>query len=175
MRYLIIALLAMTTAVSAQTEYEIATSDWPAKTYMAHRDTVAYADIGQFFGQYFPIGYQAVAGAGLVPGAATGLYWSLDEESDMFNMAAAVPFTGDAPDTLPEGFEIVEVPESQVLSTDYYGPYETLSQAHDAFDAYMSAQEMEPAFLVVEEYVTDPTTEPDSSKWLTRIHYLFEI
>ena len=124
---------------------------------MAHRDIVAYADIGQYYGQHLPSGYQAVAVAGLVPGAATGLYWSLDKETGKFDMAAAVPFTGDAPENLPEGFEIVEVPESQALSTDYYGPYDNLSEAHDAIDVYISAEEMEPPFLVVEEYITDPT------------------
>ena len=36
----------------------------------------------------------------------------------------------------------------------------------------MQAEEIEPSFLVVEEYITNPQSEPDSSKWLTRIHYL---
>jgi effector-binding domain-containing protein len=172
MRTLIIAFLALTSVASAQTEYEFTTSDWPTKTYLAHRDTVAHADIGQFYGQHLPTAYQAIAGAGLVLGAATGLYWSLDKESGTFDMSSAVPFAGDARENLPDGFEIVAVPESQALSTDYYGPYESLSEAHEAFDTYMQAEEIAPAFLVVEEYVTDPTTEPDSSKWLTRIHYL---
>lgn len=173
MRYHIIALLAATSMASAQTEYEITTTEWETKTYLAHRDIVAQAEIGQFYGQHLPMAYRAIAGAGLVPGPATGLYWSLDDETGKFDLAAAVPFTGDAPDTLPAGFEVVEVPESTALSVDYYGPYDNLPEPHEAFDVYMSAEEMEPAFLVVEEYITDPTAEPDSSKWLTRIYYLF--
>ena len=50
MRTFIIAFLALTSVASAQTEYDITSSEWPARTYMAHRDTVAYADITQFYG-----------------------------------------------------------------------------------------------------------------------------
>lgn len=173
MRYLIIAFLAMTSVASAQSDYEIQSSDWPSMSYVAHRDVVDYAGMSQFYGQYLPAAYQTVASAGLIPGTATGLYYAIDEEAGEFDMAAAVPFSGEAPKSLPDGFEIIEVPESNALSIDYYGPYESLSDAHDAMGAHMAAEEMEAAFLVVEEYITDPTTEPDSSQWLTRIHYLF--
>jgi len=173
MRTLLIAFLALTSVASAQTEYEISTSDWSAATYIGHRDTVAIAELSSFFGEYMPAAFQAVLGAGLAPaGSATGLYWSYDETVGTTDVAVAVAFEGEQPDNLPDGFEIIKVADAQVLSTDFYGSYDGLSEAHEAIDAYMQAEEIETAFLVVEEYITNPQSEPDSSKWLTRIHYL---
>ena len=165
MRILIIAFLALTSAASAQTEYEIITSDWPDATYVGHRDTVAIAELSSFFGEYLPVAFQTVIGAGLAPaGAATGPYWSYDEDAGTTDMAAAVAFEGEPPGNLPDGFEVIETPEAQAVSIDYYGPYESLAAPHEALDAYLAAEELGPQLLVVEEYVTDPTTEPDSSK-----------
>ena len=173
MRTLLVAFLALTSVASAQTEYEISTSDWPATTYVGHRDTVAIAGLSSFFGEHLPVAFQTVTGAGLTPaGAATGLYWSYDEAAGTTYMAAAVAFRGDAPKDLPSGFEIIEVPAARAVSLDYYGPYDALEVPHEALDDYLKAEEIGPQIIVVEEYVTDPTTEPDSSKRLTRIHYL---
>lgn len=173
MRTLLIVFLAMTSVASAQTEYDISTSDWPAATYVGHRDTVAIAELSSFFEQHLPVAFQTVISTGLTPaGAATGLYWSYDEAAGTTYMAAAVAFEGEPPGNLPEGFEVIETPEAQAVSLDYYGPYDSLAAPHEALDASLAAEELGPALLVVEEYVTDPSTEPDSSEWLTRIHYL---
>ena len=41
-------------------------------------------------------------------------------------------------------------------------------------DDYFKANGLEPSKLVMEEYVTDPGAEPDTSKWLTKIYYFLE-
>ena len=175
MRAILITLIALTSVASAQTEYDITSSDWQAHTYLAHRDTVAIADISSFFQQHLPAAYQAVIAGGKTPvGPATGLYWTYDEEAGTTDMAAAVAFEGDPPSNIPEEYEIIEAPEALALSVDYYGPYDNLIEPHQAIGAYLEEENLGAPLLVVEEYVTDPTTEPDSSKWLTRIHYLVE-
>jgi effector-binding domain-containing protein len=39
-------------------------------------------------------------------------------------------------------------------------------------DDYLKANKLKAGAPVIEEYVTDPGTEPDESKWLTKIYYL---
>jgi len=41
-------------------------------------------------------------------------------------------------------------------------------------DAYIKANNLEHHTNVVEEYITDPGMEPDSTKWLTRIIYFIK-
>ncbi|MDX1440145.1 MAG: hypothetical protein R3284_09600 [Rubricoccaceae bacterium] len=172
---LLSALVMASSQASAQNEYEIKASEWEGKTYVAHRDSVAGSDITAFYTQHLPAAYQTIVTSGLSPsGAPSGLYWGLDMETNIFNMAAAVPFSGDGSPNLQEGYEVIEVAAGPSLVVDYYGPYELLTEAHAAMGAHMEAEKLDPAYIVIEEYITDPTTEPDSSKWHTRIHYLFE-
>jgi len=52
------------------------------------------------------------------------------------------------------------------------GGYNGLEQAHLAMDDYMKANNLENQPPVIEEYITDPGSEPDSNKWVTKITYL---
>ncbi len=40
-----------------------------------------------------------------------------------------------------------------------------------AMDEYIQANKLEQLTPVIEEYITDPGAEPDSTKWLTKIVY----
>lgn len=44
-------------------------------------------------------------------------------------------------------------------------------RAHYAMDAYMKEKGLMQS-VVVEEYITDPMTEKDPAKWLTKIYYV---
>ena len=46
--------------------------------------------------------------------------------------------------------------------------------AHEAMDDMMTAKGLHLRFAAVEEYVTDPAQEPDTSKWVTNICYPVE-
>jgi len=62
------------------------------------------------------------------------------------------------------------------LVVDYYGNYDGTVAAHSALEKYMKENNMadQLAFPVIKECVTDPMTEPDPSKWLTRVYYLLQ-
>jgi effector-binding domain-containing protein len=53
----------------------------------------------------------------------------------------------------------------------YYGNYDQSEKAHDAIGDKMKADGLVLRDAVIEEYVTDPTAEPDTAKWLTNIYY----
>jgi effector-binding domain-containing protein len=55
---------------------------------------------------------------------------------------------------------------------EYRGGYGGLAGPHNAMDVYIQANNLEPLTPAIEEYVTDPMQEPDSTKWITKITYL---
>lgn len=61
--------------------------------------------------------------------------------------------------------------EGKVLKLVYYGAYEGTEDAHNAIDAFAKANNHEISGAPWEVYVTDPATEPDTSKWVTEIYY----
>jgi effector-binding domain-containing protein/uncharacterized protein YndB with AHSA1/START domain len=59
----------------------------------------------------------------------------------------------------------------KALMVRYFGPYEKSSSAHAAIREYLDRKGMTAAGAPWETYVTDPATEPDTSKWETDVYY----
>jgi hypothetical protein len=47
-----------------------------------------------------------------------------------------------------------------------------LRNAHSKLDYFVENMELKIVTPFIEEYVTDPSQEPDTSKWLTNVYYL---
>ncbi len=155
-------------AQQPDTSYAVTMVKWDTHLYVAHRDTVKFNDISAFFQEYLPAIYTRIQTAGVpMTGAPSGLYWWWNEQEA--DMAAAIP-VAEAGDFAP--FVVVPVTAAEALTVDYFGPYEGLEGAHQAVEKYMEAHDYDPAQLVIEEYLTDPTTQPDTSKWLTKVYYV---
>jgi len=139
--------------------------------YIGHREKIAMADMQPFFAKYFPTlaGGVAQAGSEMV-GMPKAIYYEWDEENKMTELAAAIQVKESME---MKGYSPIEIPAGKALHIDYYGSYEGSPEAHYAMDDYMKEKGLESS-LVIEEYVTDPTTEPDASKWLTKIVYVLK-
>ena len=149
--------------------YTVNQLDMPTKNFVMHREKIAMADMAQFYGTHLSAIAGGVAKAGgEMDGMPYGIYYEWDEENKMTDMAAAIPVKTAME---MEGYTSLEVPAGKVLEIDYYGAYEGGGKAHYAMDEYMKANGVESS-LVMEEYVTDPSSEPDTSKWLTKIYYV---
>lgn len=61
--------------------------------------------------------------------------------------------------------------ECKALRCSFYGPYEMTAQAHEAIQAYAQEKNIRFAGPPWEVYVTDPTNEKDSNKWLSEVYY----
>ena len=85
-------------------------------------------------------------------------------------MAAAIPVKGDAK-TKVKGYETMVVPAGKNLHIAYWGGYHGTGTAHMAIDDYMKEKNLLQETPIIEEYVTDPGVEKDSTKWLTNIYY----
>ncbi len=152
--------------------FKIAIVDVPARQYVAARGNIAMTGITAFMGQHFPRIVTELGKANLpIEGAPSGLYFSWDEKAGMTDMAAGFPVK--TPAAIPNT-EVIPVAAGKALSIDYYGPYEGLAEAHMAMDEYSKSTGIKIKMPVIEEYITDPETEPDSKKWLTKIYYLLD-
>jgi effector-binding domain-containing protein/uncharacterized protein YndB with AHSA1/START domain len=67
--------------------------------------------------------------------------------------------------------KVIELNGGNAVKADYYGPYEGSGAAHDAIDKWMKANGKIAAGAPWEVYVTDPSAEKDTTKWLTEVIY----
>jgi effector-binding domain-containing protein len=67
--------------------------------------------------------------------------------------------------------EFSVLPETTALKTTHYGRYEDIGRAYTALDEYVREFDMEETCCPMEVYVTDPTMEPDTSKWQTDVYF----
>ena len=148
--------------------YEVVVTDMPVKYYVGIRNVVDTAEITAYYEENFPKIMGLLTDEELTPaGAPAGLFWDWGAQADM---AAAIPIAEDKKisdtQTFPAGGKALEI--------DYFGPYIKTIEAHLAIDDYMAEKKLRSIPPVIEEYVTDPSTEPDTSKWLTKIIYFVE-
>jgi len=152
--------------------FEINETERAEQFYVCIKNRVPFADIANFFATNYGVILEEMGKKEIeMAGSPCGLYFDWDQENSMAEMAAAIPVAA-APESEMEGVEIVEVPTGKMLHIAYYGAYEQSENAHIALTEYMTEKEMTLSGPVIEEYVTDPGLEPDSSKWLTNIYYM---
>ncbi len=162
-------------ALAAKTSggFVIETMDRPETVYIGKRNKrVKWQDMASFYGSSFQAAGKAAEEAKLeMAGAPSGVYFEWNEKDQTADLLAGMPVKGTADLKVP-GMETVVVPASKVLYIPFYGAYEKVGPAHEAMDAYIKANNLTHYANVIEEYVTDPMTEKDTTKWLTNIYYL---
>lgn len=160
-----------TAPVAAAVKYEIAESDAPAQTFIIKKKELTFDQIPAFFMENLPKIFEGVEKKKLqMTGNPSGLFFSWDDKAMKTNMAAGIPVAGDEK-TKIDGFETFVVPAGKTLTIDYYGAYEKTMGAHLAMDDYMKEKGLTQNGPVIEEYITDPGVEKDTTKWLTKIYY----
>ncbi|MBK9175904.1 MAG: SRPBCC family protein [Flavobacteriales bacterium] len=161
-------------AHAARPTFEIKTIERSASLFVGKRDVVKWADMKTFFGENFTSGMGAIGKAGVAPaGAPSGVYFEWNVEEQTADMIAGIPVPLTARAKL-KGLDLYEAPASKALLIEYRGGYEGMGPAHEAMDAYINANGLTHHTNVIEEYITDPGSEPDSTKWLTNIIYLIK-
>ncbi len=139
------------------------------KNYILNRQVVEIANMQQFYTQNLGALFMKAQGKKLeMDGMPSGLFYSWDESKGTTDMAAAIPLK--EPMTVP-GAISQTLPDGKAVQVDYYGDYAKTETAHLAIEEYMDDHGLLVNYPIVQEYVTDPTTEKDPSKWLTKITY----
>lgn len=154
-------------------EYNVYTTSFPGKTYLGIRETVKFDEAltsDYFASRYGEIGTLMQKSNIQMDGQPVGIFYSWDETTKQTDMAAAIPVKSGV-NVNGSRIKTFDLPAGNAYVIDYYGPYSGTGAAHEALDAYLKEKGVEAGTPVIEEYVTDPGNEPDSSKWLTRIYY----
>lgn len=155
--------------------YKIIEFDYSGGEFIATRKVLKMAEMNAFFQQASAqvLGFMGKNNIG-VNGTITGLYYSWNEEAQESDAAFAAPFLSTKELKMDKGLEVIKVNPSKALKIEYYGAYDKSANAHYAMDEYLKEKGLEHFPPVVEQYITDPSTEPDSTKWLTNIIYLIQ-
>lgn len=151
-------------------KYEVRDADFAERNTLSIRKTVAFQDLSNFFGTHYPKMYEAVTKGGGKPGTPIAVYYMYDEKGGKTDVAAALPYEGGK--VTSREYAALNLPASKAYTIDYYGPYnDQMKEPYAAMDAKLKELGTDHPEMVVEEYVTDPMTEKDSTKWYTRIYF----
>lgn len=123
--------------------------------------------------ELFAVSYAKLAALGFEQGEKkpSAIYYNWDMENSTTNMAIVLSVK-EIPKNIPDGFELIEIPETDSYYINYYGEYSEMESAHNTINNYLISNSLEIEYVAIEEYITDPGTEPDPSNWLTKISYL---
>ncbi|MBI5916902.1 MAG: SRPBCC family protein [Bacteroidetes bacterium] len=156
--------------------YEVKTVDFPSHTYLGIREKTTFDEFMKpnYFADRVGRITTLLEKSKMKPtGGPTGVFYTWDEASKTTDMAVAMAVnngTAVAGGTL----QTFEVPASKALVVDYYGSYDGFASVHQALGEYVKANGLKEVPPIIEEYVTGPSTEKDTSKWLTKIYYFTE-
>jgi effector-binding domain-containing protein len=157
----------------AQTKsYDINEMKWEEKTFASTKRSVMPGEkCGIFFSENWPKMIKDLEKNKIQPGMApSAIFYSWDEKTMSTDCAAVVNVPNGK---VPKGWEKCTVPASKVLHIAYYGDQSKNYEAHMAMEKYMNEKDLKKN-IVIEEYVTDPATERDTTKWLTNIYYVLQ-
>ncbi len=138
---------------------------------LAMRSNVEKKNIIPYYSQNIASIYQKAQTAGIVTkGSPFVLYFSDPLRSDQIDMAAAVQSVSEI---YTQGVETIEIKPNLAAKLTYSGARDNNFWAHKAMADYLTDRDMKITYPIIEEYVTDPSQEPDPSKWETHIYYYF--
>jgi effector-binding domain-containing protein len=95
------------------------------------------------------------------------LIFYLRWEPEECEVEAALPIQDGA---RPAGFEVKSFARRDTVMVEHWGPYDGLAAAWADLWSQISAQGFHSEMPCWDRYVTDPGSEPDSSKWLTELY-----
>jgi effector-binding domain-containing protein len=142
--------------------------DVPAQQYFGIRQMVDSGSVAVFYAESMILLREALAKQEMTAsGEPALLCW--DSKDSLVDVAAVIPVTDAKKVGKPFGIFTAGGGKSMVI--EYFGDYSRLMDAHIAMQSFMDEKGVVCVPPVVERYMTDPTTEPDTAKWLTKVIY----
>ena len=129
------------------------------------RETVRQEDLSTALGQMFQAVRQALANQRVETDGA--LFERYHEFGEVVDLEAGVPVKTPIQ---PEGkVHPGQLPSGPAAIAVHAGPYETLPQTYQAIQDWLTSAGRSASGAPWEIYLTDPSAEPDPSKWLTEV------
>lgn len=146
--------------------------DAPMRKFIGRRSIVKFEDMQSFYSENYSDAYKTIGEKELeFDGSPSGIYFSWDPEKGQADMAAVLPVKGLEGDL--EGFETYEL-GGKALKIVHWGSYDNIDVPHNDMEEYIIHNEIEVLGPTLEEYITDPGNEPDTTKWETHIYYFID-
>lgn len=140
--------------------------------YVGRRALVPFIGISDYYATSLGEAEAAAKQANVqVKGYPSGIYFARDLKFGIADLLAGMPVKADSTLTVA-GMQVYSVPASTMAHVAYYGDYAKVSAAHEAITAMVKARGYTEYGISIEEYVTDPATERDTTKWLTNVYYM---
>jgi effector-binding domain-containing protein len=140
----------------------------PAQIILSIRDTCSPATISSKLGVFYGKISERIKDKKLtMSGAPFSIYHSYTPQS--FDMEAGLPVNA----MIESSNDIIcrEIPAQKTVMVSFFGPYEKTAIAYEKIEKYIKDKQLTIAGSPWEVYITDPQTEPDTSKWQTDIYY----
>ncbi len=154
--------------------FEVEIREMEAKMYLAERKKIGLEEAGFFFDSAFPGLIQYARSHGLkMDGPPTGIVFEWNEEENSTDIAAALPIDGEA-GPAEDKYEWIHTQGGKVAVIAFFGSPDATGPAHYYMDEFMARNHLKLRGPVMEEYLSDPATEPDSSSRETLIIYPVE-
>jgi effector-binding domain-containing protein len=151
--------------------FEVLEEDAPEKIYIVKKDSMELDKIEGYYSKNLPALLEALGKSKVeIAGAPSSLYFKWDSISKTAIMAVAIPIKGNLKTKL-KGYETIAIPSGKNLHIVYPGGYGKIGGAHFAMEDYIKENNFIQQNPVIEEYITGPENETDSTKWVTNIFY----
>jgi effector-binding domain-containing protein len=147
--------------------YVVQESKFNGNHYLIKRANVSFTQLPSFFETNFAKLYAAAGKNAKQP--SSGIIFKWDNATQTADIATAVPLS--TKEVSKGEFEIYTINACKDIYTEHYGSFEKTYLAYIALDSVMKSKNIIPS-LILEEYITDPKVEPDTNKWLSKVHYL---
>ena len=152
------------TTPTAASDVQVKEIQYAAHLYQGVRKTISWGEITKFCADTYTL--EATAKA---TGPKVGLYYTWDTTNKHTDMAAVIPVVDTTHPIKGAGY--IQVAAAKAYTATYTGGYSGGMKVHAALARQVAAKGQQQA-LVIEEYITGPATEKDSTKWVTNIYYL---
>jgi len=150
--------------------FEVKESEFKGGRYAVIKGKVSFSEMQQFYGSSFAEIQESVKKKwAKVTGPPIGMYYTWDEQNKQTELAAGMP-TNRKVET--DNVKTIKIETSKAMLIEHSGSYETIPQAHKALGYYVQKNKLDLKFPVIEQYLSDPMSEPDPSKRITKIYYL---
>ncbi|GAA4453546.1 SRPBCC family protein [Rurimicrobium arvi] len=147
------------------TESNIVERSFPATNYATIRKSVSFAEMKDFSESVFRKIREAAPER--IVGPPATFYYRWEDSAQKYEIGPAYALSGSGP--LPDkDITVMPVPTSTVISLLYKGGYANLGSAHRILQDYAGKRGMN-IVNVLEEYISGPADDPDSTKWATNV------
>jgi len=141
--------------------------DVPEMLALCVKDSAAEKDLALKYAQAFTRLENELNALGIKSSGAPGsIAYNNDPNNFVFECVYPIE---KIPAKQPKDCQVVVLEASNMLIYNYYGEYAMLYKAYEKIREQMKKSKLEQVGPMREFYVTDPTREKDSTKWMTRI------